>query len=105
MDTCPKTTSEDGGNKTYYYILMTASAEKKKRNFLFKVEQNCKYITSDHAITSTYYIGQASTQKGGHRLHQTRDHTSIDVMSETKTATPMLVSSAISDAATVQQEI
>ena len=39
--TCP-------GNATLVY-----SGKKKKRQFLFKVEQNCKYNTSDYAITLT----------------------------------------------------
>ena len=47
--------------------------------------------------------GQASTRKGGQQLHPTHNHT--HVLSATKTATPTLVFSAISDAVTTQQQI
>ena len=46
--------------------------------------------------------GQTSTQKGGQQLDPKPN---IDVMCAIKTAIPTLVFSAISDAATIQQEI
>ena len=39
--------------RTYMEIIWQLKKKKKKKNILIKVEQNCKYNTSEFAITST----------------------------------------------------